>query len=194
MPHAWALVESSFPTFTDEETSSEKITQLVDYMKILTEALQYQLENLDADNWNITALENFQLDTTKDVADQLEAVARKLNLLSNEVYNLGNRVSTVEALGGRVTQAETEIAFLERELEETTETAEQLREQMSNAQADIDTLEQEAAGVRDELDRLQSVVQPDQAGNATVGGQGKNVYLTGNIYINGILFEQGGTE
>ena len=193
MPHAWALVESSFPTFAEGETSAEKITQLVDYMKILTEALQYQLENLDADNWNTTALENFQIDTTKDVEDHLEAVSRTLILLTSEIYNLSNRLIAVETLGGRMTQVELDVTYLEQDQAKTDETVEELLEQMGYAQADIDTLEQESAETARMLGQIQRVVQSDQEGNATVGAEGKDVYLTGNIYINGILFGQGGT-
>ena len=43
MPHTWALVDSSFPTFTENDTPQDQIAALVDYMMILTEALKYQL-------------------------------------------------------------------------------------------------------------------------------------------------------
>ena len=179
MPHAWALVESSFPTFTKGESPQKQITALIDYMMILTEALQYQLENLDKNNWNSTALDNFQVDTTKDVSEQLAAVAQQLAAVTNEVTEMKNHLSAVE---GRTAQAETSISYLEAGQEEAQQEIARMQEQMGNAQSDIDTLQQEMA-------EQQAAVRQDADGNVTIGAAGKNVYLTGNIYINGVLME-----
>lgn len=104
MPHVWALVDSSFPTFTENERSSRKIEKLVDYMKILVEALQYQLENLDTENWNAAALETFQLDTTADVEEQMETLAQKIAALAGEVSKLNTQVNGSAGLSLQVQQ------------------------------------------------------------------------------------------
>ena len=175
MPHTWALVDSSFPTFTDDEKYSDKIEKLVDYMKILVEALQYQLENLDTANWNTAALKTFQTDTTEDVTEQVGTLASNLTILVNEVTQISARVSSLESLSGRVNQNETDISYLEKDVAAVKEDLEEIREELSGVQADVD--------------ELKGVVSADGDGNASVGAEGKAVYLVGNVYINGKLVE-----
>ena len=165
MPHPWALVDSSFPTFREGERPQTQIAALVDYMKILTEALKYQLENLDTNNWNATALTSFQLDTTKDVSEQVADVARQLKNMTDEVATIKNRLST----------AENQLGYMEAKLEEAQRELEELRGQIGNAQADID--------------ELQQMIRMDENGNVLIGEEGKDVHLYGNIYINGVLME-----
>lgn len=118
MPHAWALVDSSFPTFADDEKTGKKIEKLVDYMKILVEALQYQLENLDTENWNISALETFQTDTTAEVEEQVATQASYLLMLTNEIGKLSSRLQSVEGISGQVTQMSENLTKLTAEVEE----------------------------------------------------------------------------
>ena len=175
MPHAWALVDSSFPTFTGEEKSSEKIEKLVDYMKILVEALQYQLENLDTENWNVKALESFQTDTTASVEEQVTALAQNLTVAANELTQISTRLSAVEGLSGRVKHVEEDISYLDKDITETKESVSQQQEMIDSLQAD--------------MDELQTVVQKSEDGGATVGTAGKDLFLVGNVYINGKLIE-----
>lgn len=165
MPHPWALVDSSFPTFREGERPQDQIAALVDYMMILTEALKYQLENLDTNNWNATALTSFQLDTTKDVSEQVADVARQLKIMTDEVATIKNRLSA----------AESQLGYMEAKLEETGRELEEFRVQLGNAQADID--------------ELQQLVRLDENGNIVIGADGKDVRINGNIYINGVLLE-----
>lgn len=165
MPHPWALVDSSFPTLREGEKPQDQITALVDYMMILTEALKYQLENLDTNNWNTAALDSFQLDTTADVREQIAAIAEKLQSLAEEVTGINDRLTKAERLTGQ----------MEAELEETGREIEELREQTGNAQADID--------------ELQQLIGRDEEGNIVIGETGSDVHLKGNIYINGVLLE-----
>ena len=165
MPHPWALVDSSFPTFQGGEKPQEQIMALVDYMMILTEALKYQLENLDTNNWNTTALDNFQLDTTKDVSEQVAEIARQLNLMTEELAAIKTRLSA----------AESQTGYLEAKQELQNQELESLRNQMGDAQADID--------------ELQQLVRLDENGNIVIGAEGQDVHLYGNIYINGVLIE-----
>ena len=165
MPHPWALVDSSFPTFREGERPQTQIAALVDYMMILTEALKYQLENLDTNNWNETALTSFQLDTTKDVSEQVADVARQLKIMTDEVATIKNRLSA----------AENQLGYMEAKLEETGRELEEFRVQLGNAQADID--------------ELQQLVRLDENGNIVIGADGKDVRINGNIYINGVLLE-----
>lgn len=139
MPHAWALVDNSFPTFSEDDSPQTQITALVDYMMILTEALKYQLENLDTNNWNGTALDSFVLDTTKDVNELVGEIAKQLTVVINEVAGMKTRLSTTES---RSAQMETDISYLEVWQEETAQNTAALQEQMGAAQINIDELTQ----------------------------------------------------
>ena len=172
MPHTWALVDSSFPTLTENDTPQSQIAALVDYMMILTEALKYQLENLDTNNWNRSALDNFQIDTTKDVSEQLGTVANQLSAVSNELANIKIRLSAAE---GRTAQIETDVSYLETAQEETAQDVAELQEQMGNTQADID--------------ELQQMLKRDGEGNIVLGKAGQKLYLAGEVYVNGVLLQ-----
>ena len=176
MPHAWALVDSSFPTFSQGEKTGDKITKLVDYMKILVEALQYQLENLDTANWNAAALQTFQTDTTEDVEASVAGMAQQLAALNDEVRRISGALGSTE---GHVKQLETDTGYLQKDMEEIKTDVVGLEEQIADAQADVDELKETLAGA----------VQKDENGNATLGTEGKDLYLVGRIYVNGILLE-----
>lgn len=165
MPHPWALVDNSFPTFREGDSPQKQVAALVDYMMILTEALKYQLENLDTNNWNSAALDSFQLDTTKDVSEQIADVAKQLKIMTDEVATIKNGLSA----------AESQLGYIEARLDDAEAELEELREQLGNAQADID--------------ELQQMVKLDENGNIVIGAEGKDVHINGNVYINGVLME-----
>lgn len=174
MPSKWAMVDNSFPTFSDDEKPKQQINKLVDYMFILVEELKYQLENLDAGNWNTAALESLQDDTTADVRQQLAAVAAALKLVTAETASLSSKVSTLEALSGRVMDAEKDIGLLQKEMTESILERSEMREQLGKLQAGYD----EMAGV----------IRATETG-AEVGHEGQELHLLGKVYINGKLIE-----
>lgn len=159
MPRRWSMVDSNFPTFTGEENPREQITTLVDYMYILVEELKFQLENLDSSNWNSKALQTFQTDTTADVSEQVSALAANLLLVTNEVAAISSRVSAVESLSGRMKTVETDLAYLQKDLEEF-------------------------------IEEIRDVMQIDEeSGAVTIGEEGRELHLIGNVYINNQLVE-----
>lgn len=172
MPHAWALVDSSFPTFRGDEKPAEQVEALVEYMKILTEALQYQLENLDAENWNTAALKSFQVDTTADIAEQIAAQAANLTIVVNEVTRIEGRLNALESLSGRVNNLETEVGYLEQSMDEQEQRAELMEESIDYLQA--------------EMDELQNIILKDEQGT-TIGKEGEDLRIVGNVYVNGVL-------
>ena len=170
MPSNLSMIDNSFPTFTGREKPNEQIAQLTNYMRLLVEQLQYQLKNLDTSNWNKKAMKDFQTDTTSDVAEELTKLAK-------ELASISSRLAAVENLTGRMNQAETDIAYLEKEREAIEQRVTELESGMGDCQADITNMAQ--------------VVQVDGTGGAAIGAEGKDIHLVGNIYINGILFEGG---
>lgn len=168
MPKSWAMVDSNFPTFTGDEKPREQINALVDYMFVLVEELKFQLENLDSSNWNSNALKTFQSDTTKDVSEKVEtqgddiasvsgnvtALAANLSLLTNEVAAISSRVSALESLSGRVKDVEIDLAYLQKNLDEF-------------------------------IAEIREVMQIDEeTGAITIGEEGRDLHLVGNVYIN----------
>lgn len=168
MPSNWSMIDNSFPTFTGREKSSEQISMLMNYMRLLVEQLQYQLRNLDTSNWNTKAMKEFQTDTTYDVEVELTKLVK-------ELASISSRLSAVENLTGRMNQVETDITYLEERQNEQEQRMSDLEEDVTDAQADISN--------------ILMVLQVDGAGGATVGAEGKDIFLVGNIYVNGKKLE-----
>lgn len=169
MPSNWAMVDNNFPTFTGEERPREQIAQLQNYLMLLVDQLKYQLNNLSTVNWNDSALEQLQADTTKGVETELSSVAGELSQTATDLK------SVLE----RLVKAETALATLETEKEKHS--------------AKIKKIEERADELDADLDNLFAVVKPDGTGGADIGGEGKEIRLVGKIYINGVLMEGGST-
>lgn len=181
MPSNWSMIDNSFPTFAGDEKAKDQIKTLQNYMYLLVEQLKYNLKNLDTSNWNSTALSKFQKETTKEVEDEVKSVASDLTTtasdlltLTQEVAALVARVNAMEDLSGRMSDAEINIAFLQKGQEETEERLTDLEESVENIQAD--------------MDELMAIFQRGEDG-AYIGEDGMDLHLLGNVYINGKLVE-----
>lgn len=96
MPSAWSLIDASFPTFTGDERVRDQMSVVLNYMFMLAEGLKYQLSNLNAQNFNSTALKNIQIETTADVEDALEQLIEELSTVKNSVSSLRTSVGRLE--------------------------------------------------------------------------------------------------
>ena len=163
MPSAWTLIDSSFPTFTGKEKVKEQIPVLLNYMYMLSEGLKYQLKNLNNTNWNSSALENLKVETTADLVKQMAAVVEQINSI----------MSRLNGIAAQIQQAETNISTLEKKQEELEQALAAMDERMVSAEG--------------ALMELEDILQPDGEGGLSIGSDGKNVYLVGNIYVNGQL-------
>lgn len=90
MPHPWALADSNFPTFSGGESPYEQIRQIVDYLMMLSEALRYQLENLDESNWNSNALDQIRAENT-GITEGITALKQRVETMDNQMQNLIQR-------------------------------------------------------------------------------------------------------
>jgi chromosome segregation ATPase len=247
MPSNWLSFDSDFPSFTGEETPEQQIRALHNYLFQLREGLQYSLQNLTADNFNTTALQNMTDAQKNEVTRQLEKVYTQLSQMTAEIDRLSSRVSSTENLSGRMTTAEGEITALEGRTKLTEENIEFLADRTTAAETDIDDLQdrmkiaeadvgslkgraaitegnvEELAGrvkqleddytlddlqeavtgegglqeqmdtAKQELEKISGAVQVADDGGVTMGSERKPLRLVGQIYINGVLYEQGGT-
>lgn len=207
MPSNWLSFDSDFPSFTGKETPEQQIQALHNYLYQLREGLQYSLQNLTDKNFNAAALQSLTDAQKNEVTTQLEKVYALLNQASTEIDNLSSRVSGVENLSGRVTAAESEITALKGRTTLTEGSINDLANRTATAEADIKATkskatitEENVAALADSVTKLQDVIQKISGsiqvaddGSTTVGAEGKPLYLSGQIYINGVLIEQGGT-
>lgn len=222
MPSSWQAVDSNFPSFTGDESPEQQIRALHNYLFCLKEQLQYSLQNLTSENWNVSALNDLTEDAKNAFSGQLSSIANQVAQLKVQVETLQGRVVDVGNLGARVTTVEESVAYLELRMD----TAEDMITELQNTESDHDQriaaqevaaedLSERVNGVEatvfaidDELGALVqtvldldasvksicSVIQADTDGNATLGKEGSKLYLVGEIYVNGVLLEQGGAN
>lgn len=200
MPSNWLSIDTGFPSFTGKETPSEQIRALHNYLFQMREGLQYTLQNLTADNFNTAALENMTDGQKTELTEQLEKVYAALNGLSAEMDSLTGRVAGMEHLSGRVTTVEDtqkDLAEAMAELEGRTEDNAALLAQQKEADADlaqrvadVEGALEELTGRVEELERLTAVLKAED-GATTLGAEDTVLNLVGQIYINGVPYEQG---
>ena len=167
MPSNWSMIDNNFPNFTGDERPREQIAKLQNYLMLLVEQLKYQLNNLSTINWNDSALEELQADTTKDVENELSNVAGDLSQTATELA----------AVVTRLARAETDLVSLELAKDDHKTRIGELENRADEQDAD--------------LDNLFAIVMPDGTGGAVIGSEGKEIRLVGKIYINGVLMEGG---
>lgn len=199
MPSQWLTIDDNFPSFTGKENPTEQIRALHNYLYQLREGLQYSLQNLTADNFNTTALKNLTDEQKDMVSTQLEKVYALTGELSGQVEKLSSRIGTVEKLSGRVSDVESGLEDLEKRARELSEQADTAENAITELDERVRELEEDDAleAVREELDGLGQAVrelsQTVRTGNDSVyiGTEGKPLHLTGQVYINGVLYTQG---
>ena len=202
MPSNWLTIDSNFPSFTGKETPQQQIQMLHNYLFQLREGLQYSLQNLSASNFNAAALQNLEDAQKNEVTRQLIKVYDLLNQMSGEISSLTGRVSGIENLAGRVTGAEADIDALEEwtgaaeeqmaQLQQRTESLDSRVIQMEDAVTGEGGLQEQMGTTQQEIGKLSGAVQVASDGSVTIGSEEKPLRLVGQVYINGVLYEQGG--
>lgn len=165
MPSAWSLIDASFPTFTGDERVRDQMSVVLNYMFMLAEGLKYQLSNLNAQNFNSTALKNIQIETTADVEEALEQLIEELSTVKNSVSSLRTSVGS---------------------LEKWQESASAQLSELDEAQKKFDENQTEFSN---QLVAIQAFVGTNEEGIPTIGTKDGTLHLIGKIYINGTLVE-----
>lgn len=114
MPNAWAMIDSSFPTFTGKESYREQVAALQDYLFLVVEELKYQLANLNSQNWNQTALKKMQSETVEPTNEELKILTEQVNGIANRLAQLA---ASLSSLTERMGKAEEELPKLWEGLE-----------------------------------------------------------------------------
>lgn len=164
----WQSIDNNFPTFLGGEKLTDQVRLLHDFLPVLIEALKYQLNNLDASNWNATAMKSFQEDTTKELEDAVDDTGSEMARLIRELENLNERVARLNAL---IQDVQLDMGLLERQAE--------------NTENRLDTVEQMAETAVSELDTISLVLVKNEDGSYTMGTEGGTLHLVGTVTVNG---------
>lgn len=146
MPTDQMLTEQMLPKFRAEESDSERIRAIYNYLFMLVEQLRYSLSNISEDNFNETALEGIKSDIAEPIFMRLESAEGDITDLTVSGGYLASRISsaegnisilaqTDESLSSRITSAEGDISNL-------TQTSGSLTSRISNVEGDVSSLSQ----------------------------------------------------
>lgn len=164
----WLSIDNNMPTITGKESTWQMCMQLHNFLPIMIESLKYQLNNLDASNWNAKEKERFQKETTQEVESAVDTTDKEVLKLIQDLKNVDQRIVS---LAGRMTDAEMDVAGLDRRCDDLEGENRQLVQQMSACQEWMDEVMQAMAIGND--------------GTITIGRAGVSVKLVGNVTING---------
>lgn len=221
MPSNLLAIDADFPTFTKEEPVDQQLQALVNYLFQLRESILYTLQNLSTDNFNAAALDSLSEEAKGEIGKQLQKIGNELSQLSAQVKTIEGRLSGVDALSGQVESNKKNIASLlgrmntaEAELEavqawsaekeiEVEELAQRLQmdeEELADLKTDSGNMQQQIQALAELIEAMDtdvslliSAVDVNSDGTVTMGKEGKDLHLQGNIYINGVLFTGGAT-
>lgn len=205
MPSNWLSMDDNFPTFTGEESPKQQIEALHNYLYQMREGLQYSLRNLTSENFNAVALQNMTEEQKQAVSKDLQKLIAQVNQFSSELRSLSARVSGVEDVAGRVTKVEEELSYLQTDVAGNKTAIKGLQEDVAGVlekQEELDALQETVNGetgilaqleqIQQTVEEIAGAVQIAEDGSATIGAEEKILNLVGTIYINGVLYEQGG--
>ena len=216
MPGKWLYIDTNFPTFTGEESTKEQIDEMVNYLFILVEQLKYSLNNLDTGNFNSKALSDWAESSTSDIVEQLVATATQINQVNQSLSRLSSRVSSLEGLAERMSDAEEEINVVKQTVLEHTKNIEDLSKKDTEQDKKLEALELRQAGTAEDISALryslneqialaeanskdiQTIIEEirqlkisisvAENGDAVFGKDGQRTDIQGTVYINGLPY------
>ena len=193
----WTPIENSFPAFREDESPMETVKKIHDYLYRLINQLKYTLQNLDVENWNAAALQVFSENATKDVSEQARRLVAQMSQLSGSMDSLSGRLLEIS---NRIVEHENEISYLQNNDSNIEYRVGSVEQDAAQNRIDIDELYEEVAAIallademdslREKVDGLLSVISCGEE-STVIGEEGKPLYLWGEIYINGVLYDGG---
>lgn len=125
----------------------------------------------------------------------IEDLADRATTAETDIDDLQDRMKTAEAdigsLKGRATITEGNIEDLAGRVKQLED--DQTLGDLQEAVTGEGGLQEQMDATEQELEKISGAVQVADDGSVTVGSEGKPLRLVGQIYINGVLYEQGGT-
>ena len=137
-------------------------------------------------------------DRTTAAEGGIEGLKDRMGTAESEVTSLKGRATitegNVEDLAGRVKALEDDQTLEDLQEAVTGEGGLQERTKaLEDAVTGEDGLQEQMTATEQDLKKLSDTVQVADDGSVTVGSEGKPLHLVGQVYINGVLYEQGGT-
>lgn len=110
MPGNLLSADTSFPTFTPEQTNEQKLDVVTNYLYMLLEQLRYTLQNLGMGNFNGAELTELGLMISEPISVHLESLEGNLldlrittNGLSAQIENVAGSVHDLEITADQLT-------------------------------------------------------------------------------------------
>lgn len=113
MPSALMLTDSSFPRFTDEQPTGEKLDTIYNYLYMLLEQLRYSLSNLEITNFNDTGFSEIEEIIQEPVKEEIKAITSRLE---NDEGTISQLTQTATSLTSRISNAEGSITKVSQTL------------------------------------------------------------------------------
>lgn len=194
---------AALQNLTDAQ-KNEVTTQLE---KVYTQLNQMAAE-IDRLSGRVSGTENLSGRMTT-AEGEITALKGRVKLTEGNIEDLADRATTAETdiddLRDRMKTAEADIGSLKGWATITEGNVEDLASRVKQLEDDqtLDDLQEAVTGegglqeqmgaAEQELEKISGAVQVANDGSATVGSEGKVLRLVGQVYINGVLYEQGGT-
>lgn len=175
-------------------------------LKDLTDAQKTEVTDMLEKVYNTLNQMSAEIDSLSGRVTGAENLSGRMSAAEGEITGLKGRVTLAEGnledMGDRVTAAEENTNDLAGRTEDTEAAITELTGRETVAEENIVTLEervkaleddQTVAEMQDQVETLSSAVQVAEDGSVMIGSAENPLHLVGQIYINGVLFEQGGT-
>lgn len=184
MPSNWLYVDSNFPSFSDDQSTDEKLDSVQNYLYMLVEQLRYQLFNLDGSNMN----EQAKLDFETEIEDKIEFAVEGATGEGSKLYMDMDRIKlSVTGLEGDYSSLllmanglQTRVTGLEGNYSTLTQTAEGLQTKVSGLEGNYSTLTQTVNGISSEVydgSGNSKIAQTASTLSAVVTGSGSSAQL-----------------
>ncbi len=137
---------------------------------------------------------NFPTFTGKESAREMsETILNYMRMLTEQLrYTLKNldagnfNTGGLETIKSETTAGvEERVAAAENSLNDLNSSVNSLTARVRNLGNNLENLQEEMETATEALEILTAAVLADEDGNVSIGGEGKNVTLTGNVTING---------
>lgn len=188
MPGNLLNADTSFPEFTEGQSSKEKIDIVMNYLFMLLEQLRYSMSNLGRDNFNDAEFEDITNMITEPLYVQLEDDEKNIAALQITARGLTSRVTDVEGNVSQLTQTSnalmSRMSDAEGNISTLTQTSESLQSQISDTAGTVSTLSQTINGLTLSVSNgsKQSVIRI-MSGGVQIGSSG-TISMSGMVTFN----------
>ncbi len=151
MPSNLLTADTKFPQIDDNKSDKENLNNVVNYLYMLLEQLRYTLGNLDTENFNDTALEEFVNIITEPVYIQLKDDEENIANLMVQADSFSTRLQDAENNVSTLTQTSNALAIRIQDAEGTINnlslTANSLTSQIASLDGSVSMLSQTVNGL-----------------------------------------------